>query len=189
MNITGLMTEIELTQEQLAKKSHIPLSKIEALCLGKAKIENCSGRTLYRLAKALDVRIETLLVDAMENRTTFENFKSNVCHRVRFLGDIGFLEYIAKTDKILDYLEKRWYREALYMLGMIDYLCRENELPLNARYEELRKAKLNNIIYPAGVLILCAATNSEEPKEQSLREAIPEFLRHNIVEAEVRNVV
>jgi hypothetical protein len=37
-------------------------------------------------------------------------------------------------------------------------------------------------------LILCAAFHSDEPKETSLREALPEFLRHNIVERDVRNV-
>jgi hypothetical protein len=38
-------------------------------------------------------------------------------------------------------------------------------------------------------LTLCAAAGSDAWKERSRAEAIPEFLRHNIVEAEVRNVV
>jgi hypothetical protein len=86
-------------------------------------------------------------------------------------------------------MEKRWYREGLYLLGMIDYLCRENNIPLDESYSDLRRAKLSEPVYSAGTLILCAALKSDEPKEKSIKEAIPEFLRHNIVEAEVRNVV
>jgi hypothetical protein len=57
-----------------------------------------------------------------------------------------------------------------------------------ADYEDLRALKLTETVYPAGVLILCAALGSDSPKEESLREAIPEFLRHNIVENGVRNI-
>lgn len=53
----------------------------------------------------------------------------------------------------------------------------------------MRSAKLQNVIYPAGVLAMCASFASNEPMVESLKEAIPEFLRHNIIEAEVRNVV
>jgi len=53
----------------------------------------------------------------------------------------------------------------------------------------LRRAKLTEVIYPAGVLTLCAAAGSDAWKERSRAEAIPEFMRFNIVEAEVRNVI
>ncbi|MDR1001519.1 MAG: helix-turn-helix transcriptional regulator [Clostridiales bacterium] len=188
MQINELLAERGITRYRLAKESGVPHSTLKDICLGKAKIKNCTGETLYRLARVLGVSIETLLGDAMEHRPAFETFKSNVCHIVKDMGDIEFLIDITKSDKIFAYLEKRWYREGLYLLGMVDYLCRENDLPLDERYAELRHAKLSDTLYPAGVLIMCAALNSNKPKERSLEEAIPEFLRHNIVEAEVRNV-
>jgi transcriptional regulator with XRE-family HTH domain len=194
MQINELLAERGITRYRLAKESGVPHSTLKDICSGKAKIENCSGETLYRLARALGVSIETLLADAMERRQldsgrpAFETFKSNVCHSVKDMGDIEFLIDVTKSDSIFTCLENRWYREGLYLLGMADYLCRENGLPLDERYAELRRAKLSEILYPAGVLIMCAALNSDAPKEQSLKEAIPEFLRHNIVEAEVRNV-
>jgi hypothetical protein len=134
------------------------------------------------------VNIETLLADAMEHRPAFETFKSDVCHRVKDIGDIGFLIDVTNSDAVFGYIEKRWYREGLYLLAMVDYLCRENNLPFDERYAELRRAKLSEPVYPAGVLVLCAALKSDTPKEQSLKDAIPEFLRHNIIEAEVRNI-
>jgi len=129
------------------------------------------------------------LLDSMQRRPAFEIFKSNVCHQVKDMGDIDFLIDIIKSDKIYSYMDKKWYREALYLLAMVDYLCRENDLPPREDYEELRYLKLSEIVYPAGVLIRSAALKSDGPKEKSIQEAIPEFMRHNIVESEVRNVV
>jgi hypothetical protein len=71
---------------------------------------------------------------------------------------------------------------------MVDYLSRENNIPICTDFEWLRQAKLTELLYPAGILVMCAATNSDEYKKEALMEAIPEFLRHNIVEAEVRDV-
>jgi transcriptional regulator with XRE-family HTH domain len=188
MQINELLTERGITRYRLSKESGVPHSTLKDICLGKAKIESCSGETLFRLARTLGVSMETLIADAVERRPAFETFKSNVCHSVKDMGDIEFLIDVTKSDSVFAYIEKRWYREGLYLLGMADYLCRENNLPLDERYSELRRAKLSEVLYPAGVLIMCAALNSDAPKERSLKEAIPEFLRHNIVESEVRNV-
>ena len=43
--------------------------------------------------------------------------------------------------------------------------------------------------YPSSVLIQAAVMHSDEVKEEARRNAIPEFMRFNIVECEVRNVV
>jgi len=188
MNINTLLRDKQMTKYRLAKSSGVSQTTINDICSGKVSIKNCTGETLYRLAKTFDVSMESLLSEAMEYRPDFEIFKSNTCHYVKDMGDIDFLIDVIKSDRIVSYLDKRWYREALYLLAMVDYLCRENALPLHDDYEELRRLKLSEVVYPAGILVLCAALKSDEPKEQSLREAIPEFLRHNIVESEVRNV-
>jgi transcriptional regulator with XRE-family HTH domain len=177
-----------MTKYRLAKNSGVSQTTINDICNGKVNIKNCTGETLYRLSKAFGVSVEALLSEAMERRPSFEIFKSNVCHCVKDMGDIDFLIDVIKSDRIIGYLDKRWHREALYLLAMADYLCRENALPLHGDYEELRRLKLSERLYPTDILVLCAALNSDEPKEKSLRESIPEFLRHNIVESEVRNV-
>jgi hypothetical protein len=104
------------------------------------------------------------------------------------MGDLDFLIDTLENGKIRKLYDKGWYAESLYLLAMTDYLSRENGFPLCADYNDLRKAKLAEIIYPAGILTLCAASGSGAWKDRSRAEAIPEFLRHNIVEAEVRNV-
>jgi len=188
MVIKELLKEKNISKYKLAKLSGVSQTTINDICSGRVSIKNCTGETLYKLAQVLDVSMELLLRDSLEPRPSFETFKSNICHLVKDRGDIDFLIDVIQSDKIYEYLSKQWYPEALYLLAMVDYLCNENGLPLLEEYEEFRKVKLAKTIYPAGISILCSTLNSEEPKEKSLQEAIPEFLRHNIVESEVRNV-
>ena len=188
MNINAMLAQKGITKYRLAKTSSVPQTTVLDICSGRARIENCSGETLYKLAKTLGTSMESLVEDSMEYRPAFETFKSNVCHSVKDMGDLDFLINTFESGRIRELLEKGWYAESLYLLAMVDYLSRENGLPLCADYDDIRRAKLKRTLYPAGVLALCAAFKSDEPKSESLRESIPEFLRHNIIEAEVRNV-
>jgi len=188
MNINAILAQKGISKYRLAKMSGVPQTTVIDICSGKAKIGNCSGETIYKLAKALGVSMESLVVNSMEYRPAFETFKSNVCHSVKDMGDLNFLIDTLETGKIRALYKREWYAESLYLLAMADYLCRENGFPLCSDYDDLRRAKLKRTIYPAGILAICAAFKNDEPKTESLREAIPEFLRHNIVEAEVRNV-
>ena len=188
MNINTLIAQKGITKYRLAKTSGVPQTTVIDICSGKAKIENCAGETIYKLAKTLGVSMESLVADSVEYRPAFETFKSNVCHAVKDMGDVDFLIDMLETGKIRELYERAWYAECLYLLAMLDYLSRLNDFPLCSEYDDIRGAKLQKVMFPAGVLAMCAAYKSDEPKAESMREAIPEFLRHNIVEAEVRNV-
>ena len=48
--------------------------------------------------------------------------------------------------------------------------------------------KLEKLYFSAGVEVAYAATGDERIKEKALANAIPEFIRFNIVESEVRNI-
>ena len=188
MDINTLLAQKGITKYKLAKSSGVPQTTVTDICSGKARIGNCSSVTVYKLAQTLGVPMEQLIASELEYRPSFETFKSNICHSVKDKGDFDFLIDTLESGKVRELYEKQWYAESLYLLAMVDYLSRENGLPLCAEYNDIRGTKLTRTIYPAGILGLCAAYKSDEPKSESLREAIPEFLRHNIVEAEVRNV-
>ena len=111
----------------------------------------------------------------------FENFKSSICHSVKNMGDIEFLLEIVKSNKIHNYYENDELLECYYLLGMVDYLCRVNDLPYNNEYNYIRQYKLENPVFPSGIHVLCSVFNSDEPKNEFLKKAIPEFLRYNIV--------
>lgn len=128
------------------------------------------------------------VMDEERRRPSFEIFKSNICHRVKDMGDIPFVIDLLQSNQIRKLYEKKWYPEALYLLAMLDYLSRENSIPICKNYNDIRASKLKWRIYPSSVMILCKALHSDAPKEECIRLAIPEFLRFNIVESEVRNV-
>ena len=71
---------------------------------------------------------------------------------------------------------------------MVDYLSRENGLPICNEYNEIRAARLREPIYPSSIIAMSVFSQSEQPKIDSYTQAIPEFLRFNIIENEVRNV-
>lgn len=189
MIIHELMKQKGITKYRLSKGSGIPYTTINDICNGKTLLEKCSAETVYRIAKELNVSMETLLAPCFTTRNNFELYKSNVCHRVKELGDVDFIVETLESNDILTYYRKKWYPESFYLLAMLDYLSRINNVPLCNKYDKLRQCKLSETIYPASILAASAAAKDECIKEQACREAIPEFMRFNIVESEVRNVV
>ena len=125
----------------------------------------------------------------MEKRCRFELFKSNVCHWLKEEGDIDFLIQVLESDLIRKYYNRKWYLESFYLLGMFDYICRINDAPICSEYDDLRRQRMQEIIYPTGVLLTARVLGDESIKEQALKEAIPEILRFNIVESDIRNVI
>ena len=194
MTLNEMLEQKNITKYRLWKESGVPQATISDICTGKTRIEKCSAETIYRIAKVLDVPMESLIAPAVRvmdeerRRPSFEIFKSNICHRVKDVGDIPFVIDLLQSNQIRKLYEKKWYPEALYLLAMLDYLSRENSIPICKNYNDIRASKLKWRIYPSSVMILCKALHSDAPKEECIRLAIPEFLRCNIVESEVRNV-
>ena len=190
MLINEQLEKQNLTKYRLSRESGVPQATINDICSGKADLEKCSAGTLYRLAKVLGISIEDILESAKtENRSAFETFKSNTCHHVKDMGDLDFIVDLLEKDEIRKLYRKKWYPEALYLLAMLDYLCRVNDLPICTKYEDIRSGRLSKPTFPAGVLLTCEVLKTEEPMRNAEKEAIPEFRRFNIMESEVRNVV
>lgn len=122
------------------------------------------------------------------NRVKFETFKSNVCHLVKDKGDFDFLLDIINSNEIRKLYNQNWIKEALYLLSMVDYLSRINDIPLCSDYNDIRCIKMSNPIYPRDVLLMDEIQKTDENKKHAWDNAIPEFLEHNIVEGDIRNV-
>lgn len=121
-------------------------------------------------------------------RIDFEGYKSNVCHKLKWLGDLGFIRDTLLRDDISRYWEQKRYSECFYSLAMLDYISRINGIPLCNRYDNLRRCSLENPLYPRDIELICLFAGNDARKKQALEECIPEFARHNIIEADVRNV-
>lgn len=189
MTVNELLQRKHLTKYRLSKMSDVPYTTIGDICSGKTDLKKCSAETVYRIAKSLDVSMEELLADSLAERAGFELFKSAICHRVKELGDVEFIIDTLENRDIRTYYERKWYPESLYLLAMLDYISRVNDVPLCNEYDDLRRHKLASPIYPASVLAVCAAARNDQAKKASIQKAIPEFMRFNIVESEVRDVV
>lgn len=194
MKLTSLLRERQLSVYQCAKESNVPYTTLLDIVKGKTRIEKCTAETLYKLAKRLNVPMEEFLVECFrENENTsdsrdFEIYKSNICHLVKDKGDIDFIIDVLKKNQIRIYWERKWYPESFYLLAMVDYLSRENDLPLCNDYEDIRNYTLPEPLYPRDVILAAKLDASLDVKEQCLKEAIPEFMRYNIIESEIRNV-
>ena len=190
MLINTLLEKKKISKYMLSKLSGVPQTTINDICSGKADVNKCTAGNLYRIAKVLGVTVEDILESANdENRESFETFKSNICHYVKDMGDYEFIIEVLEKDRVRSLFERGWYPEAFYMLAMLDYLSRENDIPMCTRYDDIRRQKLEKPVYPTGVLVLSEVLGSKKPLEEAESSAIPEFRRYNIIESEVRNVV
>lgn len=190
MLINEQLEKLKMTKYRLSKVSGVPQATVNDICSGKAELEKCSAGTLYKLAKVLGVTVEEILDSAkQEYRCSFENFKSSICHYVKDMGDLDFIVSILEKDEIRKLYNKRWYPEAFYLLAMLDYLSHVNDLPICTNYDDIRSQRLSKPLYPVGVLLLSKVLKSDEPIQQAKIDAIPEFLKFNIIESGVRDVV
>ena len=191
MRLSAILNEKKISTYQCSRQSSIPYTTLLELVKGKTSIEKCSAETVFRLAKALDMTMDELYTQlhSSEARAAFETFKSNVCHAVKEKGDLDFIIDTLRGDEVGKYWERQWYPEAYYTLAMLDYLSRENDVPLCDEYDDLRRCKLEKPVYPASIRAVAAASKSEAAMKTAAETAIPEFMRFNIVESEVRNVV
>jgi len=189
MTIQDVLKQKNMTIYRLARISEVPYTTVSDICNGKTRLEKCSAETVYRLAHALDMSMEDLLAPCFITRSSFENFKSTVCHRVRELGDIEFIAHTLENQEIRIYFERQWYPESLYLLAMLDYISRENDVPLCGEYDDIRQCRLEKPVYPSGIRAIAAAAKNDEVLKRAEMDAIPEFRRFNIIENEVRDVI
>jgi len=120
------------------------------------------------------------------NRQDFEIFKGNVCNRVKYEGQIKFIQNVLSSSEIEDYWEKDEPLYAMYILAMVDYLSRINEIPIYSKYDYIRQHRMKKRVYPLSMIV--GSITDDEDLEQMAKDAIPEFIHYNIVEGDVFNV-
>lgn len=192
MTLKNYLRRRKLNKHKLQELSHLAYPTIRNLFDEDQYLGHCSIMVVHDLAKALDITIESLLEIANVkeiHRPDFEIHKGNYKHALLSKGDLDFIEYIITSDIITIYLDQRWYMESLYILGMLDYLSRINEIPLYNKYDYLRDRKLSMIIYPADVILISYLDKKSNIKKECFEKSFPEFKRFNIVETDLRNVI
>ena len=119
----------------------------------------------------------------------FECFKSNVCHFLKNNGDIDFLIKFLTDDVVTEFANHSLWRECLYCLAMIDYISNQNDVPLRTKYDRYRRLKFEKPLLPRSARLVSLILKNDDEIKEVYANAIPEFLKYNIIEGDVRNVV
>ena len=197
MYLNELMNSRNLTRAELSARSNIPESTLRAILNGKAQLDRCEAATLYNIAYALDVSVEDILEgywDALERTapariavhddSSLMNFyvlADSMLGRLRATGDLAFIDGIDQNGWIERLYQGREYRCALFLLGMMDYLCRKNGARKVARYDEYRKARLDRPVYALRTLNVNDDDGAfQRARTEAENNAIPELGRYGI---------
>ena len=186
--IKKILDEKNISVYKLAKLSGIPYSTLSDIVNGVTELHTCNANTVYRLSKALNVSMETLMELSNSTFDDFEVFKSNIKHEIKELGDYQFLIQVYLEDRVEKYWKSFKRAEALYLVATIDYLSRINDLPLANRYDEYRSFKLEDFLLPKDIVVDSIIHPDSRLKKEVIENAIPEFLKYNIIEVSLRDV-
>lgn len=197
MYLNELMNDCHMSRAELSARSNIPESTLRDILNGKAQLDRCEAATLYNIAYALDVSVEDILEgywDALErdapSRTSVHDENSlmnfyvladSMLGRLRATGDLAFIDGIDQNGWIERLYQGREYRCALFLLGMMDYLCRKNGVRQVARYDEYRKARLDGPVYALRTLNVNDDDGAfQRARTEAENNAIPELGRYGI---------
>lgn len=197
MYLNELMNACHMSRAELSARSNIPESTLRAILNGKAQLDRCEAATLYNIAYALDVSVEDILEgywDALErdapvciavhDENSLMNFyvlADSMLGRLRATGDLAFIDGIDQNGWIERLYQSGQYRCALFLLGMMDCLCRKNGVRQVARYDEYRKARLDGPVYALRTLNMNDDDGAfQRARTEAENNAIPELGRFGI---------
>ena len=208
MYLNELMNACHMSRAELSARSNIPESTLRAILNGKAQLDRCEAATLYNIAYALDVSVEDILEgywDALErdapariavhDDSSLMNFyvlADSMLGRLRATGDLAFIDGIDQNEWIERLYDDEQYRCALFLVGIMDYLCRKNGVRQVARYDEYRALRLDSPVYSLNTLNVDSDEGDyQRARNEAENNAIPELGRYGIylTEEDIRHPV
>ena len=188
-----ILEEKNMSLYRLEKESHISHATLSDLYNEKYSINNCHIQLIYQLSKVLDINMEELyeMLSYKKMRyiafnKEFDVFKSSVCHELKSLKDKQFLIKYLSNNKVKEYYQNNDFLKAIYLISIIDFVCKRNNLPLVSQFNEIRKLKLDKLYVPESLFLLLKS--NQITVSQIIKESNNIFLKHNIVESEIENV-
>ena len=178
---------------QLEKTSHISHATLNDIYNERSNIDNCSIAVISRIANALNISIDQAYkiltyndLSLIAYNEQFDLFKSHTLQQLKNIGEASFIETILKDDLINSYFKNKKPLEALYLLSLLDYIMKKNGNPLLKEYDVLRDYKLDKLYVSESVYLLLAMRIITITSVY--KESIAEFLKRNIVEANIYDV-
>lgn len=189
-----ILNQKNISLYQLEKKSNVSHATLNDIYNERINVDNCSILTMSKIAKALDISIEQLYQTLSYNDLSyfaydddFDLFKSSTLQQLKAMNQNDFINHVVSKKYIEYYYEEKDYTKAFYLLSLIDYLCKENSLPLLEQYDELRGLKLKKTYVSKSLYLLLSTKNIRIT--EVYKECIDSFKDHNILEGQIDNVV
>ena len=182
-----LIKQYKTNIDEVAKYSKVDKATLTKYYSGELSLCKCAVDDFAALAKVFRLTVQELW-DMAEHYDfdpkAFEIFKSSTCHAVKEMGNKEFINEIVNKEYIEDYWDNKNRLCACYLLAMIDYLCRLENLPLIEKFDCIRWYRLPKLVYPYSFNF----ANNPNMIKNALAQAIPEFYKHGIVEGDIFNV-
>lgn len=187
MTLKQTLINKKISTYTLAKNTKIPYSTICDLVNGRTNIQNISLKYGLAIANYLNMEPEDLLTLTTVELIDFRYFRNNLLHDLKRTDPKVFVNRLISRKEIDFCVKNNGLDRALYLLALIDYLCRQYQIDINPnRYSALRKEKLDKPLYPGSDLIQFETI--EEAEKQLGITVLPEFRAFNIIEEDVWNV-
>lgn len=183
MNIKNYLKSNDISIYKVANDAQVAYPTVFNIVNGKVDIMNCALGVVKKIADALGLTIDELITLCDKNYN-FALFRGEQCHQVKRMGELDYVIDLLESHKIEYYWNLDMRAESFYLVAMLDYLSKRNDLPICNNYNEIRKYKLEKPIYPPDTELSEKLLNNNA-REDALKHAIPEFLEYNIVECEV----
>lgn len=191
--LRAILNSKNMSLYELEKISSISHATLNDIYNERSNINNCTISIMSKLADALSMSIDdlykTLSYDNLSlfaYNSDFDLFKSDTLQRLKKSDESSFITNVIESKEIENYFFKKKYLESLYLLSLLDYFSNKNSIPLLKKYEQIRNYKCEKIYVSKSIYLLLKLKQIKVT--DIYKTAIKEFLKHNIVEAEIDKV-
>ena len=189
-----LLKSKNITLYQLEKSSHVSHATLNDIYNERCNIDNWSIVVISKIAKSFNMKIDTLYeylsyqnLSLIKYNDDFDLFKSNTLQRLKRMNEKDFINNVVTSQDIENYDKNNEKEKALYLLSLLDYLCDKNHLSRYEQYNDLRNERLDKLYVPKSIYLLIQKRIIKI--NDVIKECIPTFLEHNIVDSEIDRVI
>ena len=193
MTICDMINHAGISFEELCKTTGIPASTLSDILSGKAELTHCQARTIQKLSHGIGLSMDELMELDSLARSVPEKNESGKLHKLcspdvfsAFRGDLldvlqhvdeeTFIFAAAQTGFVENMYEAGLCPQALYSLGLIDYLCDKHGIPRLAQYNKYRDDTMEKTV------IGYIGTECRLLDYMCFDSLIPQMLKFNFVE-------
>lgn len=192
MTIKDVTRFLGLSYEDLLYDTGLPESTLSDILSGKTDLRRCRALTMNKLSNALGLTPDAIMslepvthtlpdaslhpVHEYFNARAYRDFRKDALEELALCRNEDFIREVLDEKIVEDEYLNRNYAQALFLIGLVDYLTDKQELLRDTRYNRYRGDTMKSMIYPFG------------DKDAFLNgallmpEAIPQLLKFNILE-------